>query len=350
MDCLRYAIGTATAVLMLGLAGCNDDDPGPGPMEPEPPEGPTITVVATGLRFPTGIELDDQGRIWVAEEGTGPMESRISVITPDGEVHTVIDGLASNFVQGSPQGVHHLVLRDGEIWATQGLGEESPEGNLLRIDVSGFTPGDPPLTMADVVVEDVGTFVLAADPTGTAQTNIYDLVFGPSGDLFITDASANAVLRREADTGALSVLAVLPPVPNDTGVGPPMMEPVPTGIVFEGGRLLVTAFPGFPFPDGAARVYAVDLAGNVSVFQDGLTGAVDLTLDTAGRPVVLQHARGFQADFLPLTGSVVRLLSGGATETLVEELLYPAGIHFAPNGDFYVTEQIPEGILLRVTP
>lgn len=349
MRWFRYAIGTAAAILGLGLAACDDDDgAGPGPMEPEPPAGPTITVVATGLLFPQGIELDEQGRIWVAEQGTGAMDGRISVVTPDGEVHTVLDGLASNIVQGSPEGVHHLVLREGELWGTQGLGEESPEGNLLRIDVSGFTPGDSPLTMEDVIVEDVGTFAVTADPTGTAQTNIYNLAFGPDGDLFIVDASANAVIRREAGTGALSVLAALPPVPNDTGFGPPMMQAVPTGIVFEGGRLLVTAFPGFPFPDDAARVYEVDLAGNVSVFQNGLTGAVDLTLDTAGRPVVLQFGQGFQGNFISETGAAIRL-SGGTTETLVDGLDSPGGIHFAPNGDFFVTE-FGDGRLLRVTP
>jgi len=342
-------------IVTLLVSACNDDNGGPmDPIDPGPMM-PTVEVIATGLLAPQGIELDASGRLWIAEQGTGADDGRISVLTPGGQVHPVLEGLPSNIVQGNPEGVHHLLFAGGPVGedlllGAQGLGESSPEGNLLVVDLSGFTPGDPPLTMDFVGVLDIGAFVLAEDPTGTGQTNIYNMTHGPSPDMdiFIVDASANAVIQFEVETAALSVFATLPGIANDTGVGPPIMQAVPTGIVFDGSRFLVTAFPGFPFVEGAARVYAIDLSGNVSILHEGLTSAVDLTLDPAGNLVVLEYATGFMGDFAPNTGAVVRL-AGGGEETLLSGLNTPAGIRFAPDGSFYVSD-FAGGRILKVTP
>jgi sugar lactone lactonase YvrE len=339
----RHPLRVALAALALALPlACEDSSTGPDGT----PSEPQIEVLATGLRAPQGIAVDSQGRVWVAEQGSGSDDSRISMITADGTVHTVLDGLPSNLVMGSPAGVNHLLIQGGTLWGAQGLGEDDPRSNLLRIDISGFEAGDPPLTMADVVVEEIGPFVLAEDPSGTGQTNIYNLAFGFGGDLFIVDASANAVIRRSA-SGALEVFAVLPGIPNTTGVGPPVMQAVPTGIVFDGSRLLVSSFPGFPFPIGAARVYAIDASGTVTEFRTGLTSAVDLTLDPAGRPIVAQLADGFTADFQPNTGKILRLTDQG-TETILEDLNFPSGIAF-PSADLLYVTDLTGGRVLRVT-
>ncbi|MGH7563965.1 MAG: hypothetical protein ACREK5_06045 [Gemmatimonadota bacterium] len=127
----------ATAVALLFSVACNDDNGGPtDPIDPGPVM-PTVEVVATGLLAPQGIELDDQGRLWIAEQGTGADDGRISVLTPDGQVHPVLVGLPSNLVQGNPEGVHHLVflgLADGVelLLGAQGLGEDSRRGRTSR--------------------------------------------------------------------------------------------------------------------------------------------------------------------------------------------------------------------------
>ena len=307
------------------------------------------SVFATGLVAPQGIAVDSLGRIWVAEQGTGNDDGRISIVLSDGQVHPFLIDLPSVIVQGEPESAHHLMFDDGMLWATLGLGEATPDGNLLRIDTSGFVPGDPPLDLDDVeLTEDVGTFVIDHEfEEDTDQTNIYNMTIGPDGDLFIVDASANAVIRRASDTGMLSVVAELPSIPNATPVGPPMMQAVPTGIVFTGDELLVSAFPGFPFPEGAAVIYQVELNGEVSVFHDGLTTAVDLTLDPDGELIVSQYG-GFdpESGFTPDVGSIVRV-TNGTVDTLVSGLNHPAGIDFAPNGDLYIAA-FTDGELLKV--
>ena len=50
---------------------------------------------AADLTTPIGLEMDAQGWLWVAEIGTGATDGRISIVTPDRQVHTFIEGLGS---------------------------------------------------------------------------------------------------------------------------------------------------------------------------------------------------------------------------------------------------------------
>ncbi|MDL1878035.1 hypothetical protein FBQ85_23120, partial [Cytophagia bacterium CHB2] len=45
------------------------------------------TVYASGLTGPIGIAVDGRGWLWVAEQGTGNQDSRVVVVTTDGQVH-----------------------------------------------------------------------------------------------------------------------------------------------------------------------------------------------------------------------------------------------------------------------
>ncbi|HLU37248.1 MAG TPA: ScyD/ScyE family protein [Thermomicrobiales bacterium] len=306
-------------------------------------------VVASDLRAPQGIAVDERGWVWVAEQGTGNDDARISVITPEGEVATFIDGMPSNIVQGFPEGAHHLSFRDGHLWATLGLGEESPDGYLLIVDTTGFTPGQTPLSLEDVdQQEDVATFVIGHEfDDDTNQSNIYNLAFGPEDDLFVVDASANAVLRRTAEGGDWTVFATLPPVANPTPVGPPMSQAVPTGIVYDGERLLVSCLPGFPMPDGEGRILELGSDGSTSLLVSGLTTVVDLQLSPRGDLVASQFgAFSLESGFAANAGSIVRI-DGTEIDTLVTGLSHPAGIAFGPGGDLYVTA-MTDGQVLKV--
>ena len=191
-----------------------------------------ISVHATGLTHPIGVKADAQGRLWVAEQGSGNDDGQIAIVTADGQVHPFLTGLPSVPIEGEFESAQHLQFRDGALWITLGLGSENPTSSLIRADTSGFSPGDTPLTMDDVeLIEGIGAFVTAQ---GFAQTNVYNLAFGPEGNQFLVDASANAILQRDAATGDLSVFASFDDLPNPTPVGPPMIQTVPTSIVFVG--------------------------------------------------------------------------------------------------------------------
>lgn len=140
----------------------------------------------------------------------------------------------------------------------------------------------------------------------TEETNLFNLTVGPAGDLFIVDAAANAIIRRQAGTGQLSVFATFDDLPNPTRVGPPTIDPVPTGIIYDGRRFLVSSLTGFPFLPGLANIYQVDLAGNVSVYQGGFTSLVDIEWGMHHQPLALEYATfSPEAGFAPRSGRLV---------------------------------------------
>lgn len=316
---------------------------------------PSIIPYADGLITPIGIQIDDQGRLWVGEHGTGQNDGRVSIITTDGEVHPFLVGLPSEEVGiGEIAGTNHLYFDgDGNLMIVQGEGTDSLSASILLVDTTGFVPGVSSQLDVDAVhtAHDIGSFVHESDE-GFEESNPYALAVGPDDDLFIVDAAANAVIRRSSETGDLEVFATFPDVPNNTGVGPLMVDAVPTGIVFAEDRFYVGSLTGFPFASDAASVYEVDLDGNVSVFRDNLTTLVELTLDPRdGELVALQIGEFRQPPpappFEPGTGVVLKLRTDGSVDTLAAALNLPTGLRFSANGDLYVSS-FTDGEILRV--
>ena len=296
-----------------------------------------VGLYADGFTMPTGLEVDGEGRVWVAEQGTGNDDARISVITPDGTVYPFATGLRSiTSPEGMGEGVTHLKLYDGDLWAVSGL-TDAPDGLLYRFPLAGWSPGDPPLMTGDAALFDLKPRVLAL---GFPESNLYSFTFGPDGDVFIVDAAANALLRFDLDADVLSLFATFADVPNPLfpDLGPPASDAVPTKVLFTGDRFYVSGLSGFPFVDGNTNVYEVDLGGNVSVLQGGLTLVTDLDVDPRdGKLLVLQLGRWQLPDgFLPGTGVLLKL-QNGSLDTLASGLNLTAGLHVGTSENAFVS-------------
>ncbi len=310
------------------------------PLAPPAFAQPTGATLVTGaLNRPIGIAVDAQGRVWVAEAGTTPSsnDGQISVVLPGGQVFPFLTGLPTGGSAAEQRGVNHVFLDGDDLWFTHTTSGSS--GFLYQISTAGFTPGDAPRTPADIAHSvDVAGFVFAE---GYTDSNAYGIAKGPDGALYLTDAGANVVLRYDLTTGLLSVVAAFPDLPNPTPVGPPAVNVVPTGIVAADGRLYVSTLTGFPFVQGLARVYAVELNGSFSIHEGGLTTLTDLARDPRdGALTALQHGvfvppppppvPGWQ----PASGRVLRLDDG-------QELAYgfdlATGIAYNASGVLYVT-------------
>ncbi len=80
------------------------------------------------------------------------------------------------------------------------------------------------------------------------ESHPYGLAAGPDGNLWVTDAGANELLKVNPATGAVDVVAVFDgvpsPLPNDGRGGAMESDPVPTGIAFGSdlSRILLAAF------------------------------------------------------------------------------------------------------------
>jgi hypothetical protein len=277
-----YSLSTLLTFLFFVLA-CTDHDS----FVPEP-EFFSSEPFVSGLQSPVGLALDDKGNIWVTEAGTGNNndDASIVMITPSGTKTTFVAGLRSITNQGSTEGIGHLLYRDGKLYFLHGV-----NGRLYTADVSSFKTGDKPVNIADIPSEDVATYIKSRELVKPLNSNAFDLVFGPDDHLFIVDAGSNAIFKRDKTTGDLSLFTHFPA--DSAGV-----DAVPTGIVYDGTRFLVTTLTGFPFTPGNAKIYAVDQAGEYSEYKKDFTTLSGIALSANNKPLVLQHGifgKGFEA-------------------------------------------------------
>ena len=313
-----------------------------------------LSLYARGFTHPIGVEVDVQGRLWVSEAGSGNNDGKVTVVTTDTMRHPFLTGLPSftDTLSGETSGPSRTHLIGGELLLIQGEGHDTAySGSLMRFDTTGWTPGQAAKSLNDVTHKvQVSKWALGK---GFAESNPYSIARdAASGDLYIADAAANALLYWDASEDTLGVMAVFPDIPNPTPVGPPQINAVPTKVILDGNRLLVTSLSGFPFADMAAAVYEVDMQGNVTVLKDQLTTLVDIAIDPAdGLPVLLQHMRftvqGGPPRPLPMSGGVFKLKASGVVDTVVYGLNFPAAMDYDAQGNLFITSYM-EGNVYRL--
>ena len=120
-----------------------------------------------------------------------------------------------------------------------------PDGNLYATDGSGvhrfFGPNGPTPGAADPAPGQAGAIFVPDFPNAGGLTGSQDLVFGPDGNLYVTDHSGHAVYRYNGTTGAFD------PAPDQMGatyVSDPNLVS-PWGLVFGADGNLYAASFGF---------------------------------------------------------------------------------------------------------
>ncbi|MEO6813213.1 MAG: ScyD/ScyE family protein [Ginsengibacter sp.] len=306
-------------------------------------ENPTVKVstIATGLATPMGIETDRMGNIWIAETGTAHNDGKVIIVKPNGTKYDAIVNLSSiaNEQSGETEGPAHLLLDNGTMYILAG-------DYMYKANVSSFRPGDKAIDASTLAFEDIGKFVRTLNIVVPNDSHPYNLAKGPDGDIYITDAGANAIIHRKS-AGNYSILAKLPDFDNPTPVGPPHIQRVPTGIIFDGHDFLVTTLTGFPFLEGKAVIYKVSLWGNVSIYQSGFTTLVSIEDGNIYGHVVLHFGSFGATGFNPNTGSFM-LANGSSTTVLLGGLNMPVGLKQINNHSWYITS-MGDGTLLKVT-
>jgi hypothetical protein len=313
-------ISLALVTLVIAMTSCKKT-PAPTP----DPTAFTASSFSSGFKNPIGMAFDDKGQIWVTENGAGNNDAQISVVTADGKAYPAITGFDSYVSQDGPEGLSHLLFKDGKLYIL-----DAEDGKLYTADVSSFKAGNTPLLASSLPSEDIGTFVTSQNLTVPAYSDLYNLAFGPDGNLYMTDAGGNAVVKRNSATAALTLFAKIPKV-NDT------TESVPTGIVYDGKNFLISGFSGFPFVSGITNIYRVDMSGNVSIYKSGFTALTDIALTAENNPLVLQMATfaympPANVGFQPLTGAVLN----ESGKVLINGLAMPTDLLTRDGRTFYV--------------
>ncbi len=307
------------------------------------------SVLAENLRLPVGIEIDAQQQIWVTESGYGFDDGGVSLVQQNGTILPVIVGLPSLFDTTNQEGVgpwHTLMLPGNRMAVTEGA-----TGQVLFYDLSGFVPGmSSPMTLSDTIASmDIAGFVSGQ---GILESDPYSLAADAAGNLYVADAAANAVIKITG-SGEMSVFATLPAFPNPLPFGPPMVDAVPTRILAKpAGGFYLCQLTGFPFLDGTANVYSLDLNGVVTPYATGLATLTDMALDAATGNLYALQIGHFVLDpmlppgFAPNSAQVTRISPNGDRVVVAQNFDLSPGVALDAAGNLY-TSEIGSGRILK---
>lgn len=312
-------------------------------------DGPT--TIGTGFNGPQGVFVASDGSVWVADGGipggaTLPItggnpavlgnNARIVRIAADGtqSVQAMLPTIAWPDTEDN-SGASRIAVLNGQVYATNSVWDESFNSARLAnmaavVRVAG-----------GVGAEAANTWDLenSQNPGGNEKdSHPYGLTAGPDGYLYVADSGANDLLKVNPTTGQVSLVAVFAPFPNNSGVGPPVSDPVPTGVVANSdGTFYVSMLRGFPFTPGTTKVVKVAANGAVTDYAEALTSLTDLRRGPDGNLYAIQFALFGQQGWAPNSGALVRIKPGFASETVVNNLNYPTSVAFNSAGDAYIT-------------
>jgi len=326
------------------------------------------TVVMSGLDNPRGLASAPNGALWVTEAGrggSGPCalngagENRcygntgaVSMLLK-GKQSRVAEGLPSHALpDGSTAGGPNGISLQGTLYVALGLGGGIEYERTLGSDFLGTLIHMPPGAGKWKVVADVAIHEFEENPAGgPIDSNPYGVLAEP-GHRLVVDAGANALYSVGAN-GKVETLAVFPPIPNPTPVGPPMIEAVPTSVARgPDGAVYVGQLTGFPFVQGLASIYRVVPGHDPVVHCSGFKTIVSIAFGPDGDLYVVEHATGGLL-FPPNSGRLSRVAPNCARLPLLEGLDRPTAVVVGPDGAIYVTNHgiTPgAGEVLRLAP
>jgi hypothetical protein len=301
-----------------------------------------MEVVGSELRGPIGIERDSDGNLWIAESGSGQNDGAVSVIWADGTQQRIIDALPSLFDTATSEtlGPSRVQLFNDQYFGVLILGGIPELGSsILVYPRDSIVLGGAPLG-----VEDAANIIHLEERVlqlGFEESNGYSFVHDGK-DLYIADAAANAIIHRDGLTGVIQPFATFPPSVNPLPFGPPFIDAVPTRIIHNpDGGFYVSQLTGFPFIDGASKIFSVDTTGQVGVVDSGLTLVTDLATAADGDGLIALQFASFRLDSTPPfvigSGQIIQIHEDGTKDTLASGFGPSPGLVVAGTNEFYVT-------------
>jgi hypothetical protein len=159
------------------------------------------------------------------------------------------------------------------------------------------------------------------------------VVFSPDKRyLYVSDASSETVSRVDTSTGRWLTLVRLEPYPRQTPAGTVLVDNVPTGLCWSGGKLALGLLSAGPFPLEEASIRTVDPAtGATDVLARGLTAVTDIACSGASRVIAAE----FTLDLTVLAPSGrIKVIEGGAARVvgLISQVSrsIPVRVRFTP--------------------
>ncbi len=300
-----------------------------------PGVGATVEVVARGLVNPRGFAWLPDGRMVVAEAGSGGATARVVAVETDGTLTELLGGFpTARVVFRGVSGIADVAVdRDGALYALVAGGDinrDLARNGLYRLDLAGGAE----------LVADVSAFI-RDDPVATKPGDYDDdgqpYRMGPTdeGDGYLVTEGNSCQLLRLGFDGSVSRIA-------DYSAD----HAIPTGLIPHGDEAFVATFTSAPFAPGSARVDRVALAdGAMATAVPDLTMVMDLAMGPGDTPWAVEMASGFDPETggpVPNSGRLLRLRLDQAAP-MVEGLHLPAHLRIGevgpddPRPAFYVS-------------
>ena len=308
-----------------------------------------VTVFATGLEYPRGLEFGPDNQLYVAEAGsggtmsteglcdqvvppggpwTGGFTSRISKIDHRGTVTTVVDDLPSAInAFGDVQGIADLAFIRNTLYALSSGGGCS----------HGFANDNAGILR----VNDDGTTSFIADLSTFQQThpvkNPFEGDFEPDGAWYSMIAAGRLLIAVEPNHGEIDLIHTDGRIRRIADISATQGHAVPTAVAFDGTDFYVGNLGTFPIIDGSQYILKISPTGKVKTFATGFTTILGLAFDSHGKLFVLENTTGGNEFPTPGTGKIVRVNRDGTLDEIATGLNLPTAMTFGPDGNLYVS-------------
>ncbi len=334
-------VAVLAALLSAGLATAG------GPHHTEV----TVSTFATGLNNPRGLKFGPDGNLYVAEGGTGGLNStdgqcvqvippvgpytgsqdgsRISMIDRHGVRTTVVDGLPSSETspaQGSlVSGVADVAFIGHTLYAIMGgagcsHGVQNFPNSVIRVHHDGTW----------TIVADLSTFQMS-HPVKNPEPDDFE----PDGTWYSMVEVRGDLYAVEPNHGELDRITPEGHVSRVADISASQGHIVPTAVAYR-GNFYVGNLNTFPIVEGSSKILKITPSGQVKVVVEGLTTVLGVAFDRWGRMYVLENTTGNPFP-TPGTGQVVRVGKRGDLEVIASGLFLPTAMTFGPDGNLYVS-------------